>query len=117
MGIYTAEVIALLRAKPVFIDILTDTFNMDPEKLETAITPRIKAIMPEGIYGQCADMTRINTIALEQNIPVNEDGDHSFGATQYGKKSLKNGYLSKADNQIINYRCLSALSLTPTPKT
>ncbi|MDO9265103.1 MAG: DegT/DnrJ/EryC1/StrS family aminotransferase [Desulfosalsimonadaceae bacterium] len=85
--ISTAEVIALLRAKPVFIDIQPDTFNMDPSKLESAITPRTKAIMPVGIYGQCADMTRINAIAAKHNIPVIEDGAQSFGATHHGKKS------------------------------
>ncbi|WP_041280477.1 DegT/DnrJ/EryC1/StrS family aminotransferase [Desulfosudis oleivorans] len=85
--ISTAEVIALLRAKPVFIDIQPDTFNMDPAKLEAAITSRTKAIIPVGIYGQCADMTRINIIAAKHNIPVIEDGAQSFGATHHGKKS------------------------------
>jgi len=85
--ISTAEVIALLRAKPVFVDILPDTFNMDPGKLASAITPRTKAIMPVGIYGQCADMSRINAIANNHNIPVIEDAAQCFGATHHGKKS------------------------------
>ena len=85
--ISTAEVIALLHAKPVFVEIQPDTFNMDPEKLEAAITPRTKTIMPVSIYGQCADMTRINTIAAKHNIPVIEDGAQSFGATHNGTKS------------------------------
>ncbi len=85
--ISTAEVIALLNAKPVFVDIRPDTFNMDPNKIEAAITPRTKAIIPVSIYGQCADMTRINEIATKHNIPVIEDGAQSFGATHHGKKS------------------------------
>jgi UDP-2-acetamido-2-deoxy-ribo-hexuluronate aminotransferase len=85
--ISTAEVIALLRAKTVFVDIQSDTMNMDPEKLEAAITPRTKAIMPVGIYGQCADMTRINAIAAKHGIPVIEDAAQCFGATHHGKKS------------------------------
>jgi UDP-2-acetamido-2-deoxy-ribo-hexuluronate aminotransferase len=85
--ISTAEVIALLNAKPVFVDIQPDTFNMDPEKLEDAITPRTRAIMPVSIYGQCADMTRINAIAAKHNIPVIEDAAQSFGATHNGTKS------------------------------
>ena len=81
------EVIALLNAKPVFVDIQPDTFNIDPDLIEAAITTRTKAIMPVSIYGQCADMTRINAIAEKHNIPVIEDGAQSFGATHYGKKS------------------------------
>jgi len=85
--ISSAEVIALLHAKPVFVDILPDTFNMDPDKIEAAITPRTKAIMPVSIYGQCANMTRINAIAEKHGIPVIEDGAQSFGASHNGKKS------------------------------
>jgi predicted nucleic acid-binding protein len=85
--ISSAEVIALLRAKPVFVDIQPDTFNMDPDRIEAAITTRTKAIMPVSIYGQCADMTRINGIARKHGIPVIEDGAQSFGATHHGKKS------------------------------
>jgi UDP-2-acetamido-2-deoxy-ribo-hexuluronate aminotransferase len=85
--ISTAEVIALLRAKPVFVDIRPDTFNLDPDHLEAAITPRTKAIMPVGIYGQCADMTRINAIADKHGIPVIEDAAQCFGATHHGKKA------------------------------
>jgi len=85
--ISTAEVIALLRAKPVFVDILPDTFNMDPDKIEAAITPNTRAIMPVGIYGQCADMTRITAIADRHGIPVIEDAAQCFGATINGKKA------------------------------
>lgn len=85
--ISTAEVIALLRAQTVFVDIRPDTFNMDPDQIEAAITPRTRAIMPVSIYGQCADMTRINAIAATHGIPVIEDAAQSFGATHHGRKS------------------------------
>ena len=85
--ISTAEVIALLRARPVFVDILPDTFNMDPEMIEAAITSKTRAIMPVGIYGQCADMTRINAIADRHGIPVIEDAAQCFGATHHGRRS------------------------------
>ena len=85
--ISTAEVIALLRAKPVFVDIRPDTFNLDPDHLEAAITLQTKAIMPVGIYGQCADMTRISAIAIKHGIPVIEDAAQCFGATHHGKKA------------------------------
>lgn len=86
--ISTAEMIALIGAKPVFVDIDEATWNMDPTQVEAAITPRTKAIMPVGIYGQTADMTAINAIA-ERNggLPVIEDAAQSFGATHHGKKS------------------------------
>ena len=61
--ISTAEVIALLGAKPVFVDIRSDTWNMDETQVEAAITEKTKAIMPVSIYGQCPDMDAINAIA------------------------------------------------------
>jgi UDP-2-acetamido-2-deoxy-ribo-hexuluronate aminotransferase len=85
--ISTAEVIALLNAKPVFVDIQPDTMNMDPDLIEAAITPNTRAIMPVCIYGQCADMTRINAIAEKHALAVIEDGAQSFGATHHGQKS------------------------------
>jgi len=85
--ISTAEVIALLHAKTVFVDIEEDSMNMNADLLENAITPRTKAIMPVGIFGQCADMTRINAIAAKHNIPVIEDAAQSFGALHHGKRS------------------------------
>lgn len=85
--ISTAEVISLLRANPVFVDIQPDTFTINPDLIEAAITTRTKAIIPVSIYGQCADMNRINTVAEKYGIPVIEDGAQSFGAVHYGKKS------------------------------
>jgi UDP-2-acetamido-2-deoxy-ribo-hexuluronate aminotransferase len=85
--ISTAEVIALLGAKPVFVDIRPDTWNMDETLLESAITEKTKAIMPVSIYGQCPDMDTINTIAKKYKLPVIEDAAQSFGATYKGKKS------------------------------
>jgi len=86
--ISTAEMIALLGATPVFVDIDEATMNMDASKLEAAITDKTKAIMPVGIYGQTADMTAINEIAAKHNnLPVIEDAAQSFGATHNGKKS------------------------------
>tara|TARA_B110001469_G_scaffold99792_1_gene96897 strand:- start:1137 stop:2237 length:1101 start_codon:yes stop_codon:yes gene_type:complete len=86
--ISTAEMIALLGATPVFVDIDPDTWNMDPSKVEAAITEKTKAIMPVGIYGQTADMTAINEIAARNgNLPVIEDAAQSFGATHHGKRS------------------------------
>lgn len=85
--ISTAEVISLLGAKPVFVDIRADTWNMDQALLEAAITDKTKAIMPVSIYGQCPDMDAINEIAKKYNLPVIEDAAQSFGATYKGKKS------------------------------
>jgi UDP-2-acetamido-2-deoxy-ribo-hexuluronate aminotransferase len=85
--ISTAEVISLLGAKPVFVDIRPDTWNMDETLLEAAITDKTKAIMPVSIYGQCSDMDAINAIAQKYNLPVIEDAAQSFGATYKGKKS------------------------------
>lgn len=85
--ISTGEVISLLGAKPVFVDIDPRTYNIDFAKIESAITPRTKAIMPVSLYGQCADFDEINAIALKYDIPVIEDAAQSFGATYKGRKS------------------------------
>lgn len=85
--IATAETVALLGAKPVYVDVRADTFNLDPDLLEAAITPRTKAIIPVSLYGQCADFDRINEIATRYDIPVIEDAAQSFGATYKGRKS------------------------------
>lgn len=86
--ISTAEMIALIGATPVFVDIDETTWNMDVSKLESAITEKTKAIMPVGIFGQTADMIGINEIASRNgNLPVIEDAAQSFGAIHHGKKS------------------------------
>ena len=66
--------IALLGAKPVFADIDPKTYNIDPSKIEQAITKKTKAIMPVSLYGQCADFDKINSIANKYQLPVIEDG-------------------------------------------
>ena len=85
--IATGEMIALIGAKPVFVDIDPRTYNIDPSKIEAAITPKTKAIMPVSLYGQCADMDAINVIADKHGLPVIEDAAQSFGATYKGRKS------------------------------
>ncbi len=84
----TAEVIVLLGAKPVFVDVEPDTGNINAELIEAAITPRAKAIMPVSLYGQTSDMDAINAIAAKHgNLPVIEDAAQSFGATYKGRQS------------------------------
>ncbi len=85
--IATAETVAVLGATPVYVDVNPKTYNLDVEKLEAAITPRTKAIVPVSLYGQCADFDAINTIAAKYGIPVIEDAAQSFGATYKGRKS------------------------------
>ena len=85
--IATAETVAVLGATPVYVDVNPKTYNLDVEKLEAAITPRTKAIIPVSLYGQCADFDAINTIAAKYNLPVIEDAAQSFGATYKGRKS------------------------------
>ena len=83
----TAETIVLLGGVPVWVDIDPDTCNIDAAKIEAAITPRTKAIMPVSLYGQCADMDEINAIGARHGIPVIEDAAQSYGATYKGKRS------------------------------
>ncbi len=83
----SSEVIAFLGAKPVFIDIFDDTYNMDYNLIESKINSKTKAIMPISLYGQVADMNMINEIAAKHNIPVVEDACQSFGASYDGRKS------------------------------
>ncbi len=85
--IATAEVIALVGAKPVFVDIEEDTYNIDTNLIENAITDKTKAIMPVSLYGQCANMDEINKIAKRHNLHVVEDGCQSLGATYNGRES------------------------------
>jgi UDP-2-acetamido-2-deoxy-ribo-hexuluronate aminotransferase len=85
--IATVEMIVLIGAKPVFVDVQQDTCNIDPTKIEAAITPRTRAIMPVALYGQPADMDEINAIAAKHRLRVIEDAAQSFGATYKGRES------------------------------
>jgi UDP-2-acetamido-2-deoxy-ribo-hexuluronate aminotransferase len=90
----TAEVIALLGATPVFVDIDPRTYNLDPARLEAAITERTRAIMPVSLYGQCADFDAINAVACAHELPVIEDAAQSFGATYKGRRSGALSFIS-----------------------
>ncbi|HVY69569.1 MAG TPA: DegT/DnrJ/EryC1/StrS family aminotransferase, partial [Verrucomicrobiae bacterium] len=85
--ISTAEVVALVGAKTVFVDIEPATYNIDVDQIEAAITPRTKAILPVSLFGQMPDYDRINAIGVKHGIPVIEDAAQSFGATQRGRRS------------------------------
>ncbi len=89
----TAESIAHLGAKPVFVDIEPGTYNISVEAIKAAITPVTKAIMPVHIFGQCADMDAINALAEEHGLVVIEDACQAIGATYKGKMA---GSLAKA---------------------
>ncbi len=83
----TAGVISLLHARPVFVDIRADTFNIDADKLEDAITERTKAIIPVHLFGQCAEMEKINQIAASKGIRVIEDACQAIGAARNGVRA------------------------------
>jgi UDP-2-acetamido-2-deoxy-ribo-hexuluronate aminotransferase len=85
--ISTAEVIALVGARPVFVDIEPDTYNIAVEQIEAAITPRTRALLPVSLFGQMPDFDRINALAARHGLPVIEDAAQSFGATQRGRRS------------------------------
>ena len=85
--IATGEMIALLGAKPVFVDIDARTYNIDASQIEFGITPKTKAILPVSLYGQCADLDEIVAVADRHNIPVIEDAAQSFGASYKGRRS------------------------------
>ena len=80
-------VISRLHARPVFVDVCADTFNLDPTQLADKITPRTKAILPVHLFGQCADMEAINKVADAYAIPVIEDACQAIGAAQNGIKA------------------------------
>jgi UDP-2-acetamido-2-deoxy-ribo-hexuluronate aminotransferase len=83
----TAEMMVLLGCRPVFVDIEEDTCNIAAGLIETAITPRTRAIMPVSLYGQPADMDEINAIAARHGLAVIEDGAQSFGAAYRERRS------------------------------
>jgi UDP-2-acetamido-2-deoxy-ribo-hexuluronate aminotransferase len=85
--IATAEASAILGAKPIYADIDSKTYTLNPNLVENLITSRTKAIMPVSLYGQCADFEAINKIAAKHNLPVIEDAAQSFGASYKGRKS------------------------------
>ena len=92
--IATAETIAFLGAKPVFVDIDEKTYNIDPAKIEVKITEKTKAIMPVSLYGQPADMEAIQAIADKHNLKIIVDGAQSFGSTFKGKTDSNLGDVS-----------------------
>ena len=92
--ISTGEMIALLKAKPVFVDIEPDTYNIDAILIEKAITKKTKAIMPVSLYGQPADMDKIQAVAAKYNLKVIIDGAQSFGSTYNNKTDSNLGDIS-----------------------
>ena len=83
----TAEAVLYVGATPVFVDIESDTMNIDPEKIEEKITKKTKAIIPVHIFGHPADMEKITAIAKKHNLKVIEDCAQSFGAAINGKRA------------------------------
>jgi UDP-2-acetamido-2-deoxy-ribo-hexuluronate aminotransferase len=92
--IATAETIAFLKAKPIFVDIDEKTYNIDASKIEAQITPKTKAIMPVSLYGQPADMEAIQAIADKHGLKVIVDGAQSFGSTFNGISDSNLGDIS-----------------------
>lgn len=92
--ISSAEVIGLVGATPVFVDIEPKTYNIDLAQLESAITPRTKALIIVNLFGQMPDYTKINALAEKHNINVIEDAAQSFGASQNGKMSCNVTHVS-----------------------
>jgi dTDP-4-amino-4,6-dideoxygalactose transaminase len=89
----TAGVVARLKARPVFVDIDPVTFNIDPAKIEKAITKKTKAIIPIHLFGQCAEMDPIMAIANTHGLSVIEDAAQSIGAEYKGRRAGSIGHL------------------------
>jgi dTDP-4-amino-4,6-dideoxygalactose transaminase len=83
----TAGSISRLGARPRFVDIKPDTFNMDPARLEAAVTSQTRAVMPVHLYGQCAEMEPVLQLASRRKLPVIEDAAQAIGATWRGRKA------------------------------
>jgi UDP-2-acetamido-2-deoxy-ribo-hexuluronate aminotransferase len=83
----TAEVVAFLGGRPVFVDIDEDSFCIDPALIEAKITPRTKGIIPVSLFGQCADLDAVGDIARKRGLWVMEDAAQSYGARSKGRRS------------------------------
>lgn len=97
----TAGSVARVGARPVFVDVLPDTYNIDPDAVSSAVTSKTKAIIPVHLYGQCADMDRIVTVAKRHNLAVIEDAAQAIGAR-------------RNDRGVGSYGTAAALSFYPT---
>jgi dTDP-4-amino-4,6-dideoxygalactose transaminase len=91
--IATAEAISIVGATPVFVDIEAETFNLDPQQLEAAVTPQTRAIMPVHLFGYPANMTQINAIAQQHQLVVIEDCAQATGAEWQGRKVGSMGHI------------------------
>lgn len=87
----TVEAILWTGASPVFVDVEHESFNLDPSRLEAALGPRTKAILPVHLFGRCADMTRIGAIAAKRGVPVVEDAAQAIGASRGGRQAGAHG--------------------------
>ncbi len=83
----SSGVISRLQARPVFVDITSDTWNMDPDQVAGRLTPKTKAILPVHLFGQCADVPKISHAAAGRNIPIIEDACQAIGASHDGVKA------------------------------
>jgi dTDP-4-amino-4,6-dideoxygalactose transaminase len=97
----TAEVIALLKLKPVFVEVCADTFNIDTAAMEAAITTKTKALLPVHLFGQCANMEAILALAVQHNLYIIEDAAQAIGA-QY----------TFASGEILQAGCMGTIGCT-----